>query len=149
MFRGCARTHRFAAVPPKPTYPRPSRVRACARVEGTTLATSAPASRARRGMNLANFRLAPPVRPPRFGLGFLELAALVEMGLVAEAHAEDRGRHAADEERDVEARLAVPGPGDGAEQEDADDRGDVAERLPVKARIMFDVILVHCLQEQP
>jgi hypothetical protein len=86
-----------------------------------------------------------------FGLGFLELALLVPVRLVAEAHAEDRAGHANDEGDDVPMRLILPGPGDGSEKENADDRAEVAEAFPVDAQHdgLRNRFMTHTREEHP
>jgi len=98
-----------------------ARTRTRARVGGRTFGTF-------RLRSFASSRLL----PVGLGLGLLELAELVEVGLVAEAHAEDRRRHARDQDRHMPSRVVGLGPGDGAEEEDAEDRGQIADAFPVR-----------------
>src|SRR6266576_4461823 len=66
-----------------------------------------------------------------FGFRFPDLALLIEMRLVAEAHADNRHRHADDQRGRMPCRVIRFRPGDRAQEEDADDRNEIAEALPV------------------
>ena len=93
-------------------------------------------ARPRRAKTFGTFRFrsfaSPRPLPVGLGLGLLELAELVEVGLVPEAHAEDRRRHACNKDRHMPARVIGLRPGDRAEKEDAEDRGQVPDPLPVR-----------------
>src|SRR3954469_21006791 len=67
----------------------------------------------------------------RFPLGSLELPHLIEMGFVAGGHAKDRRRHPPNQDRQVPTGLTRLGPGDCSEEENAGDRDEIAETLPV------------------